>query len=500
MADRLRPSIAIGSAGDTLEQQADRAADTISAGGRASGLHPAPVKVQRVSASERAGGGNGQRAADAVAAGGQAMPSPLRSYFEPRFGADLAGVRLHTDAPAATAANAIGARAYTYGNDIAFAPGAYAPGTASGRRLIAHELAHVLQQRSGALRIQRDGPQTAKPADAELELGNTLRGPGFSNGFALAFYDENEPEAQRRAADFATRENAIGLKGTGIDAANLVFGKAIPSVRTIDATVPAIAKVVNDALARVPAPANYPPATAAAPGKVRAIAIFAHGTPQWCSAGLTVGNAGAVFKKIAPSLSPTVRVVLYTCSSARGTDEEEDWVKGTMRSGGKGSLASLVRDTLADEKIDAGSVWGHTTVGHTSRNFALRVFETRAGKGAEGESYAAKFVFGGLRAGVIAELATEINAQGYSVATSDAGFVAAASAELEVVFYRAYSAANRDLPGDNAAEDAPLYSYYTADRIETYWKDLFWPANRAATVAALIRRLKLKKPKPVGGP
>jgi hypothetical protein len=63
-------------------------------------------------------------------------------------------VRVHTDAHAARAADGLQARAVTVGDDIAFAPGEYQPGTADGRRLLAHEFAHVAQQRSGGPRLQ----------------------------------------------------------------------------------------------------------------------------------------------------------------------------------------------------------------------------------------------------------------------------------------------------------------------------------------------------------
>ena len=63
-----------------------------------------------------------------------------RAYFEPRFGQDLSGIRLHTHDAAAAAAASIDARAYTFGRDIAFARGQYRPDTAAGRHLIAMNL------------------------------------------------------------------------------------------------------------------------------------------------------------------------------------------------------------------------------------------------------------------------------------------------------------------------------------------------------------------------
>jgi hypothetical protein len=82
--------------------------------------------------------------------------------MESRFGHDFSQVRVYTDAPAARSAQALGARAYTYGRDLVFAPGAYEPHTAAGQRLLAHELAHVVQQAQG-----RSGAYAAQEAEAE---------------------------------------------------------------------------------------------------------------------------------------------------------------------------------------------------------------------------------------------------------------------------------------------------------------------------------------------
>ncbi|MBN1204063.1 MAG: DUF4157 domain-containing protein [Myxococcaceae bacterium] len=80
---------------------------------------------------------------------GQPLPPETRAFFEPRFGHDFGRVRVHTDARATRTARSLHARAFTLGSDIAFAPGQYTPGTVAGRRLLAHELTHVLQQTGG---------------------------------------------------------------------------------------------------------------------------------------------------------------------------------------------------------------------------------------------------------------------------------------------------------------------------------------------------------------
>lgn len=94
---------------------------------------------------------------------GQPLPVSARAFFEPRFGYDLGAVRVHADTRAARAAADLGARAFATGRDLFFGAGEYAPHAVEGRRLIAHELAHVVQQREGAdskIRRQPDGGAT----------------------------------------------------------------------------------------------------------------------------------------------------------------------------------------------------------------------------------------------------------------------------------------------------------------------------------------------------
>ncbi len=80
---------------------------------------------------------------------GAPLPASELAFFGPRFGHDLSAVRIHTGAQANDASRAIAARAFTLGNDVAFANGEYRPGTAGGRALIAHELTHTVQQTDG---------------------------------------------------------------------------------------------------------------------------------------------------------------------------------------------------------------------------------------------------------------------------------------------------------------------------------------------------------------
>jgi hypothetical protein len=81
---------------------------------------------------------------------GQPLDPQTRALMEPRFGHDFGSVRVHADAKAAESARAVNAAAYTVGRDIAFASGNFQPGTRSGRHLVAHELAHVVQQQGAS--------------------------------------------------------------------------------------------------------------------------------------------------------------------------------------------------------------------------------------------------------------------------------------------------------------------------------------------------------------
>jgi hypothetical protein len=114
----------------------------------------------------------GARDADPVSVrdrlgGGRPLPGVVRTRMESAFGADFAGVRLHTDANAAQLSEQLNARAFTLGEHVAFGAGEYQPGTLVGDALMAHELAHVLQQGgSAAAAPQRKG---GEPADHALE-------------------------------------------------------------------------------------------------------------------------------------------------------------------------------------------------------------------------------------------------------------------------------------------------------------------------------------------
>ena len=171
--------------------------------------------------------------------GGRELPDPERSFFEPRFGHDLSDVRIHTDGPAAKAAQSVNALAYTLGRDVVFGEGQYRPGTDGGRRLLAHELAHTIQQRGTAPTVQRtigDGHDlTAKRFsgdavleavyDNELLLRSGDTGPAvkklqqalLDSGFELPRFGVDGIFGSETKAAVEAFQHASGLTGANID-------------------------------------------------------------------------------------------------------------------------------------------------------------------------------------------------------------------------------------------------------------------------------------------
>ncbi len=113
---------------------------------------------------------------DVLRSPGQALDASTRAFMEPRFGHDFSKVRVHHDAQAAESAQAVQARAFTVGQSMVFGAGNFAPATRQGRELLAHELAHTLQQRSGSSRplALEDAPASFEAAAdaAAHEVGN----------------------------------------------------------------------------------------------------------------------------------------------------------------------------------------------------------------------------------------------------------------------------------------------------------------------------------------
>lgn len=118
---------------------------------------------------------------DSLKGGGQAMPDGLRSRMEQGFSRDFSQVRLHTDAEAADLSGSIQARAFAYGNDIYFNKGQFSPDSSEGQRLVAHELAHVVQggEKVGRLPLGKDQAYENEQVQLMLTIRNEFLDPGI---------------------------------------------------------------------------------------------------------------------------------------------------------------------------------------------------------------------------------------------------------------------------------------------------------------------------------
>ena len=218
----ILPKLVVGQINDPLENEADRIADQVirtpepqitasspQIGGKCSSCE---VGAQQLWPRPAAPGTVAAEAPSLVNAllgsPGRPLEAAARGFMEPRLGHDLSDVRIHTGPLASRSTEAVAARAYTVGRNVVFRNGEYAPDTVQGRRLLAHELAHVLQQRltkavpkwlrpsrvtAGGSRVQRqdDAPQpnySLTDYDAGYQDATTRSGPpgpGDHSGQAL---------------------------------------------------------------------------------------------------------------------------------------------------------------------------------------------------------------------------------------------------------------------------------------------------------------------------
>jgi hypothetical protein len=149
---RIQAKLAINQPGDEYEQEADRVAgEIVLSPGLQRGSHMPGGQAEPLIRRRVMEGGSAEAEAPAIVdevlrSSGQPLDRSSREFFEDRFGHELGRVRVHHDARAAESAQAVNAQAYTSGQDVVFAAGKYDPSSLDGKRLLAHELTHVIQQ------------------------------------------------------------------------------------------------------------------------------------------------------------------------------------------------------------------------------------------------------------------------------------------------------------------------------------------------------------------
>jgi hypothetical protein len=145
----LQRKLAIGASNDPLEQEADRIADQVMAAPPHPAVSTAPPRIQRLAAQPAGQMDTAPASVDRVLSSpGRPLEPELRQDMEQRFGHNFSRVRVHTGSVAEQSAQEVNAYAYTVGQNIVLGGGQRDPQT-SGRRLLAHELTHVMQQESG---------------------------------------------------------------------------------------------------------------------------------------------------------------------------------------------------------------------------------------------------------------------------------------------------------------------------------------------------------------
>ena len=173
----LRRKCACGGDTGAAEECAECAKEKHSLQRKANNVSDAALDIQRFTGQPAGEMDQAPASVDeALATPGRPLEPALRQDMEQRFGHDFSRVRVHVDSRAAASAREVGALAYTVGHDVVFAQGQFAPHAAEGRRLLAHELAHTVQQEGagnsattsdpGQTVLRRDGGDEGKGSDA----------------------------------------------------------------------------------------------------------------------------------------------------------------------------------------------------------------------------------------------------------------------------------------------------------------------------------------------
>ncbi|MFZ3167937.1 MAG: DUF4157 domain-containing protein [Candidatus Methanoperedens sp.] len=190
----LQAKLKIGLPGDKYEQEADRVAEQVMREEKEKILQAKEASDKIPEVTPKA-----ENNISAIRGGGQPLPESIRSFMEPRFNTDLSTVRIHTDSHAHDLARSINAKAFTVGGDIVLGAGHYAPETGSGKRLMAHELTHVMQQGGRTI----SGPEMISDLSDPISSWNIL-----------------EPVVQRQEVEFdlevPTSEERERLRQRGI--------------------------------------------------------------------------------------------------------------------------------------------------------------------------------------------------------------------------------------------------------------------------------------------
>jgi hypothetical protein len=210
----IQTKLRVGAANDRYEQEADQVADQV-VGQESSVKSQEADGIQReptVSPIQRDGGEAGFETnqefdsnLSRANSGGSPLPDTIRREFEPKMGTDLSQVRVHTGPDSASLNNQIQAKAFTHGRDIHFNAGQYQPNTVQGKRLLAHEVTHTVQQGG----VQTNGQKINRMPNSNIQRSWA----GFKAGVKKHLWDKPKKFARKQLiklteADKFKKENS----------------------------------------------------------------------------------------------------------------------------------------------------------------------------------------------------------------------------------------------------------------------------------------------------
>lgn len=233
---RLQPKLTVTPPGDRYEREADRVAEQVMRMPDPAAENAA-LRIQRLSDTDTlhrqaeeeeeemlqtkrkpgraalAGTEAPPLVHDVLRAPGRPLDGETKGFMESRFGHDFSQVRVHTGGPAAASAQSVGARAYTVGRNVVFGSGAYAPGTMQGRKLLAHELTHVMQQTAPRPLQRKPAGGAPRPTTNQAPAGSLQRvtiqtagtGPDFGGGDRLVPVPDEHLDRVRAAVGIVSR-------------------------------------------------------------------------------------------------------------------------------------------------------------------------------------------------------------------------------------------------------------------------------------------------------
>ena len=224
----LQRKLIIGASNDPLEQEADLVADQVMAASAHPAVSGAPPRIQRFTGQVTEEMDTAPASVDRVlASSGHPLEPALQQDMGQRFRHDFSRVRVHSGGAAEQSAREVNANAYTAGHNIVFGAGQFAPGTHKGRRLIAHELTHVVQQ-SGAdsARVDQNSKKGSlspvSTTSTHVAAGTMPRVEGRARVGAIQREDDKALDEKAKKIIGAAKNTSKGIDERAIDAVNSI--------------------------------------------------------------------------------------------------------------------------------------------------------------------------------------------------------------------------------------------------------------------------------------